>query len=330
MHDKTALAAIHLHQMQFSAFKSPWTRTAALPAALALCALATVARAESLAVIYPDIGEPYRKVFSEIISGIEEQSRAKVRAYPLAANADPAELQASLRASGARVAIALGRQGMKAAAGLEPALPVVVGGVSAVPEPDKLNGISLAPDPMLLFAELKVLVPGVRRVIVVYNPLNNEALVKLAREAAKAHGLELLALEAADLGAAARRYEAAFAGSDGKRDALWLPQDLTTVDEATILPIVLRESWNRGVPIFSSSVLHVKKGALFALYPNNVGLGRDLAALAQALSNGEPVRRGIVPLRAVRTALNTRTASHIGLAIASGQQQAFDAIYPEP
>src|SRR5204862_5215720 len=100
--------------------------------------------------------------------------------------------------------------------------------------------------------------------------------------------------------------------------------------EATILPIVLRESWNRGVPIFSSSVLHVKKGALFALYPNNVGLGRDLATLARALSNGEPVPRGIMPLRAVRTALNTRTASHMGLAIASVQQLAFDALYPEP
>lgn len=316
--------------MQFPAFNSKLTHTATLLAGLWLCAPATVARAESLAVIYPDLGEPYRKVFNEIISGIEEQSKTKPRPYPLAASADPAELQASVRAGGARVVIALGRQGMKAAAALEPQLNVVVGGVSAVPEPDKQTGISLMPDPALLFAQLKLLVPGVRRVMVVYNPLSNEPLIKLAREAAKAQGLELLALEASDLAGAARRYEAAFAGADGKRDALWLPQDLTTVDENTILPIVLRESWNRSVPIFSSSVLHVKKGALFALYPNNVGLGRDLAALAQALLNGEPVRRGISPLRAVRAALNSRTASHIGLVITPGQQQAFDAIYPEP
>jgi putative ABC transport system substrate-binding protein len=316
--------------MQFPAFNSKLTHAAALLAALALCAPTPDAQAEALAVIYPDIGEPYRKVFSEIISGIEEQSRARARGYPLAANADPAELQASVRAGGARVVIALGRQGMKAAAGLEPSVAVVIGGVSAVPEADKLNGISLMPDPALLFAQLKLLVPGVRRVMVVYNPLSNEPLIKLAREAAKAQGLELLALEAGDLASAARRYEAAFAGADGKRDALWLPQDLTTVDETTILPIVLRESWNRSVPIFSSSVLHVKKGALFALYPNNVGLGRDLAALALSLQNGEPARRGISPLRAVRTALNSRTASHIGLVIAPGQQQAFDAIYPEP
>lgn len=317
--------------MQLPAFNSKCTRAAAsLLAALALCIPAARARAEALAVIYPDIGEPYRKVFTEIVSGIEEQAHGKPRSYALGASTDPAELQASIRAGGARVVIALGRQGLKAAAGLEPALGVVVGGVGAVPDPEQLNGISLAPDPALLFSQLKLLVPGVRRVIVVYNPLNNEALIKLAREAARAQGLELQALEASDLAGAARRYEAAFAAADGKRDALWLPQDQTTVDETTILPIVLRESWNRGVPIFSSSVLHVKKGALFALYPNNVELGRDLAMLAQALLNGEPVRRGITPLRAVRTALNSRTASHIGLVIAPGQQQAFDAIYPEP
>jgi putative ABC transport system substrate-binding protein len=316
--------------MQLPAFNSIRSVAAALLAGLLLCAPAPQARCEALAVIYPDIGEPYRRVFSEIIGGIEEQSKAKARAFPVAAGSEPADVQSGLRAAGARVVIALGRLGMKAASTLDPSVAVVVGGVSAVPDPDKLTGISLMPDPALLFTQLRALVPGVRRVLVVYNPLSNEPLIKLAREAAKAQGLELQALEALDLAAAARRYEAALASADARRDALWLPQDLTTVDETTILPIVLRESWNRGLPIFSSSVLHVKKGALFALYPNNAGLGRELAALAMSLQNGEPVRRGIAPLRSVHAALNSRTASHIGLTLAPGQQQAFDAIYPEP
>ncbi|WP_229217962.1 ABC transporter substrate-binding protein [Rugamonas apoptosis] len=286
--------------------------------------------AGTLAVLYPDIGEPYRKVFTEILEGIEDQAQSHVHGYPVAASADPVELQATLKNSGCRVVIALGRQGLKTASGLDLPLGMVVGGVSSVPDAEKLNGISLTPDPALLFSQLKGLLPGVRRVIVVYNPQTNEPLIKLAREAARAQGLELLTLEASDLAGAVRRYETALAGADGRRDALWLPPDPLTVDDGVIVPMVLRESWNRNIAIFSSSIVHVRKGALFALYPNNFELGRDLATLALARLNGDLARRGVAPLRAVRTALNTRSASHMGLIISTSQQRSFDAIFPEP
>lgn len=288
--------------------------------------------AGALAVVYPDIGEPYRSVFAKIIEGIEDGTRLAVRTYPIGPNQDPAELNALLKRNGTRVVIALGRQGLRATSALDSAIPIVVGGVLAIPETENrsLMGISLTPDPALLFTRLKNLLPGVKRVIVVYNPQHNEWLIKIAREAAKTQGLELAAYEARDLGAAARAYETAFAGSEGRRDAVWLPQDATTVDENTILPLVLKESWNRNVPVFSSSFLHVKKGALFALYPNNLELGRTLASSALAAMSGEGRRRGVLPLREVQTAVNLRTASHIGLTIGYQQQRSFDFIFPEP
>lgn len=303
-----------------------------LPALTAVTAYGYVAAAgpEALAVVYPDIGQPYRKVFTEIIEGIEEQARARVKGYPVASNADFNELQSTLKRNGGKVVIALGRQGLQAAAAFDPSVGVVVGGVSSVPDADKMRGISLTPDPALLFSHLKSLVPGVKRVFVVYSPQHSQAMLKNAREAARAQGLELVTLEAADLATAVRRYESAFAGADGRSDALWLPQDPVTVEETTVLPLVLKESWNRNVPIFSSSILHVKKGALFALFPNNFELGKELANIALGLLNGDTGRAGVSPLRAVRTAFNTRTASHIGISIAAGQQRTFDFIYPEP
>lgn len=287
-------------------------------------------RAEQLAVVYPDIGEPYRKVFTEIIEGIEDRAKTRVRTMAVGAGADSGDLQGALKSSGSRVVIALGRQGLKATSGLDGNLGLVVGGVSSAPQSDKMNGISLAPDPALLFLQLRNLLPSVRRVLVVYDPANSEAMVRLAREAAREQGLELQAFEATDLASAARRYESALASADGRRDALWLLQDPTTVDETTILPIVLKQSWERSVPIFSSSILHVKKGVLFALYPNNFELGRELAGLALSTLAGEPSRRGMMPLRALRVAVNSRTASHIGLVFAPGQQRGFDAVFPEP
>jgi len=288
--------------------------------------------AGTVAVVYPDIGEPYRSVFARIVEGIEEGARQAVRTYPIGANQDPAELNALLKKNGAKVVIALGRQGLKATSSLDSAIPVVVGGVLAIPDAENrsLMGISLTPDPALLFTRLKSLMPGARRVIVVYNPQHNEWLIRIAREAAKAQGLELLAFEARDLAAAARAYESAFATADSRRDAVWLPQDSTTVDENTILPLVLKESWNRNLPVFSSSFLHVKKGVLFALYPNNLELGRTLANSALAVMAGDMRRKGVLPLRDVQTAVNLRTASHIGITIGYQQQRSFDFIFPEP
>jgi putative tryptophan/tyrosine transport system substrate-binding protein len=302
----------------------------ALSAAL-LCEHALAAPApDSIAVIYPDIGQPHRKIFTEIIEGIEEQAKLRVRGYPVAANADFAELQATLKRNGGKVVIALGRQGLQAASAFDSSTGVVVGGVSSAPDGERLRGITLLPDPALLFSYLKSMMPHVRRVIVVYSPQASAGMIRLAKDAARSHALELVALEAPDLAAAARRYESALSSADGRSDALWLPPDPVTVDEQTIVPLVLKESWNRNVPIFSSSILHVKKGALFALYPNNFELGRDLATLAIGVLNGDNPRLGMAPLRAVRTAFNWRSASHFGLSVALGQQRTYDAIFPEP
>lgn len=286
--------------------------------------------AGALAVVYPDIGEPYRSIFAKIIEGIEGNARNAVRNYPIGPNVEPADLGVQLKRNGTKVVIALGRQGLKATAGLD--IPVIAGGVMALPEAENriVNGISLTPDPALLFGRLKGLLPNVKRVLVVYDPRHNDWLIRIAREAAKAQGLELVAYDAHDLGNAARLYETAFASSDGRRDALWLPQDATTVDETTILPLVLKESWDRNVPVFSSSFLHVKKGALFSLYPDNVELGRTLASSALAAAAGETRRHGVLPLREVHTAVNLRTASHIGLNISYQQQRSFDFVFPEP
>jgi putative tryptophan/tyrosine transport system substrate-binding protein len=129
-----------------------------------------------------------------------------------------------------------------------------------VPESDArgLTVHSLAPDPALLFGQLKSLVPQARRVLVVHDPRQNAWLVRRAREAAKAHGLEVVAHEAEDLKAAIRFYQEVFAAADPRRDVLWLPQDTTTVDESTVLPLVLQEAWNRNIAVFSSSVAHAK------------------------------------------------------------------------
>lgn len=308
------------------------SRLSALLLGAVLLAVAVLARAEApIAVVYPDIGEPYRAIFEKIVEGIEDRASPRVVKYAVKPSADSAELKTALRRQDARVVIALGRQGMKAVAP-DRGMAIVVGGVVTVPESEArgLSVVSLSPDPSLLFIRLKALMPSAKRVFVVYDPRNNAWLMRLAKDAARAQGLELAAYEAQDLRGAMQQYQAVFAAADSRTDAVWLPQDTTTVEAGSVLPQVLQESWSRSLAVFSSSFGHVRRGVLFALYPDNVELGKSLAGLALGiLASGNQGGHGMMPLRDVRIAVNLRTAQHLGLDL-SRQQRGFDLVFPEP
>lgn len=285
-----------------------------------------------IAVIYPAIGEPYRSVFLKIIEGIEDKANAPVVSIAVPADADAHAVANELRRQNVKVVIALGRHGLKVASRLDRNIGVVAGGVIAVPEgePRPVSVLSLAPDPNLMFARLKELMGSVRRVHVVYDPRHNAWLLKLAREAARARGLELVTYEAGDLRTALRHYQEILTNVDPRSDALWLPQDATTVEESSVLPLVLQEAWRRSLLVFSSNVAHVQRGALFALYPDNVELGRNLASSALGFMNvGAQEAGGITPLRDVLLAVNIRTANHLGLRLSNEQQRRFNLVFPQ-
>jgi putative ABC transport system substrate-binding protein len=286
----------------------------------------------NIAVLFPKTPEAARQFFSKIMEGIEERTKSKLTKYPLdTEKSDNPNLSEQLKHNDTRVVIALGRSAVMATSGLDHGIPVIAGGI-LVNEQDHqtMNGISMTPDPALLFQRLRILMPDVKRVWVVYNPQQNESLIKLARESARLQGLELVSHEARDLAAAAKTYEMIFSNSSLQHDAIWLPNDQTSVEEKTILPLILKQAWSSSVPVFASSLIHVKRGALFALYPNQFELGKGLANSALGIMAGESRKKGMQPLREVLAAINVRTASHIGLQIDLQQQRLYDSVFPEP
>ncbi len=278
-----------------------------------------------VAVLYPETAEPYRTVFEQVMQGIE--SRIAVRRYALHETADIAGLQNTLDVAKPVAIIALGQRGAKASSALRTRVPKVVGAVLLPPgeEGSGVSGISLTPDPDLLFARLRALAPRVRRVIVVYSEAQNGWLIAQAKAAAETRGLELDAHRAEDLPAAAQVYRKVLADRRDDRTAIWLPMDTLALDETTLVPMILERSWNRRMVIFSSSLAHVSKGAVFTLYPDNQKMGRRLAELAlEARHNGTPV---FMPLRDTRFALNVRSASHLGLDV-DAAQRGVDLVFP--
>lgn len=292
--------------------------------------LAMAEAGAAIAVVYPDVNEPYRSVFTSIIQGIEERAKIPVISLALSPGTDAVSLRSQLKAAQVQVVIALGRQGMQAVEALRSEFGVIVGGVVTVPEEEATDRavISLSPDPALLFARLKELATEVQRVHVVYNPKQSRWLIRLAQDAARQQHLELHTQEAHDLKTAIQCYQTVLAGADEMRDVIWLPQDSITADETVILPLILRESWNRRLLVFSSSFAHVKRGVLFSLYPDNVGLGRNLAGSAlHYLKAGRVQVRGLSPLQNVQLAINLRTAKHLGLRFSSEQESAFNTVF---
>ena len=243
---------------------------------------------------------------------------------------DIAALKDRLKLQKARVVIALGRQGMKTATVLNNGA-VVVGGVLTVPESEAKRQpvITLSPDPALLFARMKALMPMMKRIFVVYDPGFNSWLIKLAKDAASAQGLELVVYQAQDLRGAVQSYQKIFSEADGRSDVLWLPQDPTTVEENSILPLVLQDSWNQSIAVISSNFGHVRRGVLFALYPDNEALGKSLASLAEGILNkgSEAGKPGMMTLHDVQSAVNVRTANHLG--INPMRLKSFNMIFPE-
>ena len=283
-----------------------------------------------VAVLYPETDAPYRQIFADLLSGIEQGLAGEtVRTYPLSAAPEGAALRRWLNQHAPAVTITLGRVPTETYEQLGLKTPHVIGALDASPQTrPTVAGVGLAVDPALLFATLEQLAPTRRRVWVVFNPAYDRWLMELARTAAAARALNLEPLEARDLRESARQFHRILDTADPATDALWLVADASIIDSETILPLVIETSWQRRLPVFSNSLLHSKRGVLFALYPDNVALGRRLAELAAQALQTPQARSGIEVLRTVKRALNLRIAAHLGLTIDQDLERRFDLVFP--
>lgn len=296
-----------------------------------LAAGAPPAPARQIAVLYPEVGEPERSVFARMIDGVREKVGGGLLVIAIGDGPRQQDISEELHRQDVGVAIAIGRSALRVAARLDDDIGVIVGGTVPLAESERrsFNDFSLATEPAMLLQRLQTFMPAVRRVFVVYDRHQNAWLLRLATSAARARGIELVAYEASELKTALRHYRAILSGMDASADALWLPPDSTTVHEASVLPLVLQEAWRRKLTVFSSSLGHARRGALFAVYPDDLEVGRQLADYAlNYLSSGGHYLRPVSPLKSARLAVNRRTAAHLSVD-AAGQDLPVDRVFPE-
>jgi putative ABC transport system substrate-binding protein len=240
-------------------------------------------------------------------------------------------LQAWIAQQQPEAVIALGRRGIEGIHTLGLTVPTVFSGVLYASKATINNsrGISLTPDPALLFKRLMSLSPKTKHVYVVYNPARYQWLIDLAKTTAHRSGLSLIAETADDLRESAKKHRQILQNANSESDSLWLLQDPGIVATNTILPMILKESWNNKILVFSSNPSDVPRGALFSYYADNRALGRDLARLAiKTLKPGYKAAFSIEPLSSALSAVNIRTAGHIGIQIPFEEQKGFSLVFP--
>lgn len=294
---------------------------------LLLCTLLSAAAfsAEKIAVIYPDVTGAYNDVFEQIIDGIKDKNSGNVIALSLNKSDSTQKAQQWLTNNDAQKLVGLGLVGYRFATKVKNIDTVLAG---AVPfPPGRVSGISGTPDPDILFQHLNDLAPNITRVHVVYSRAS-EWVVKLAQSSAGKFGLELNAVKITSAKDAIATHEKIIKDINPAVESVWIPFDPIAGNEQVIIPRLLERSWEQNFVLFSSKPDHVKRGALFTLFPDLFELGRDLAdmALTKTDPNGKKV---VIPVKKNKLAVNTRTASHLGFDYKNQQKRQFYLTFPE-
>ncbi len=295
----------------------------ALPAAVAPAAESATPR---VAVVYPQVRDPYRAVFRAIVDGINAETTQGAEVFEIAPEETVEAVTARLAERQLDAVVLLGKRGLDLSNHIESPERRVVGAVFAKPG-DIAAGVSatsLAPAPRMLFTKLRELAPAVKRIYVIYGADENDWLIELARGDAAKLGYELVPLRKESIREGASAYRELLKQVQSPQDAIWLLQASPFLDENSVLQMVLRAAWDRNLVVFSSNPSHVPKGALFALFPDNNAMGRHLAQ--QLLGPASPSAR-LLPLEQLDTAINIRTADHLGLGLSAGDAR-FDMVFP--
>ncbi len=279
-----------------------------------------------IAVLYPGPGA-FTDIFENIMLGIADNPGIQLIRREIRSNESAISLQAFLDREQVDSVISLGHEGYTLARQVKLRQPLVAG--AALLSPDSVPGISLVADPQTFFYRLQQLTPSVKRVYLIYRKGNSDWLIPLAEQAAHEHALDLQAFSATDAQDALRLYLEVLSTAKDSEDAIWLPLDIIASDKS-VIPLVMETAWKKKLVVFSNNPAHVKRGALFALIPDHRSMGKRLAEMALTAIENPQMVEGVSPLKDLKTAVNLRTAAHLGIHFSAEEQRAFSLTFQDP
>ena len=267
------------------------------------------ALSSGLLIVYPKVKAPYSKIYEDIIKGINENYPGLIQELQLPSNDENNVLTEQIKRYKPDVVMTLGKRSLKKMRQLTSPIPIVAGAITKTEE--AVSGVSMSLDAEVLLSHLLEMAPFVKRVYVV-SDLQRQAQLEGAEAYLSERGKVLKIEEVESIQEAADRYLKIIHQASAE-DAIWLTRG-ASLNDPSILMLVLEAAWKKKIVVFSSNPSHVKRGALFSLYPDNEKMGRALARIAQQ-QELEPIpdNAGLTPLRSVHLIVNKRTSKHLGI-----------------
>jgi putative ABC transport system substrate-binding protein len=183
-----------------------------------------------------------------------------------------------------------------------------------VPEGQKhLFGVSLEVPAEIDFLRFKMIMPSLKRVLVIYSPAASGAFVAAAKEPLAAMGVELVAVAATNQA----EVEAAYAKHRKGVNAVWMQSDPVVMNNAA-WEFLRRRSRLDSVPIITSlSDEFARSGAVMSVSLDFAAIGSQMATLVQGVLDGEqqPQEIGIQAPAGGWVTVNLDVAREIGAEI---------------
>jgi|SaaInlV_120m_DNA_4_1040238.scaffolds.fasta_scaffold04383_2 putative tryptophan/tyrosine transport system substrate-binding protein len=284
------------------------------------------ASGEGIAVLYPDIREPYRSVFTNIIDGVKDTIGNDVHTLAIKKGETSANISDWLKKHKIEGIIALGSRSQKLVA-KSTVQNKIVGAITNPRKDNAFNaGVLLTPNPHKVFEKLNSLVPGIKYIYAVYSEENSGWYIELAKKAAESQGIDLVAIKSESKKESLLHYKSILDNKINKESAVWLLQDPLSSDSKLILPMVLAEAWDKKIPVISNKAGYVERGALLALYPDHFELGISLSNMLLDNTNNDQI---YLPFSKALYAVNTRTADHLDLGWTRKTKRSIDLVFPK-
>jgi hypothetical protein len=253
--------------------------------------------AETL-ILYPKVTPPIQRIYSAIIEGIQN-NLPKSDSLAITQDTQPAELTLSLRANSPVTIIALGKTTAEKIkqSGYKGQLIVA----ATLFDPGDYRGVSLAIDSRALIEKIHTLLPFIKRVFILDSPTRSRISLQPKNLNSEPR---IIPFYDEDPLVITRKLAQLLEQEASPTDAILLPSHI----DRNILYEMARLAWDNKIILLSTNLAHLKDGVLLAFYPDNVGMGKQIAAFSQA-EHGEDFQS----LRYLNSALNPTLAKHLGI-----------------
>lgn len=253
-----------------------------------------------LAVVYPLSNTSQDDIYLQVVSGIENKF-PHIERLELPEGFD--NIQPQLDHSRPDKIIALGKRAGDAVSKSSFHEKMIVG--LAYFSRAEYSGVGLALDSGILTTQLSRLVPYIKRVFVVQD--TGYLTIDDPKENLPSPP-QLIMKKGNDIISAIRLLGNLLEHDATATDAVFIPANLPN----NILYEVVKVAWDKKIMLLSTNLSHLEGGAMMVFYPDNFGIGEQLALLS---NNSSP---GYENVKKINVGLNRRIAQHL------------EIIFPQP